>query len=145
MMALAVNHRFLVAALAAGLMVLLASTTVEANGKVSNPEGWIDKLEGFVLIQKGIEKEGNFDPYLEEVGAIRSVFRTEWKQGGLYGTYSGMNHFMDMLEARVGDIRTVAAELIWEWCFQVTPIALHDMARHREGFRVEDTEKLNGA
>ena len=144
-MALRVNHRFLGAILVAGMMLILASTTVEADGKLSNPEGWIDKLVGFVMIQKGMETEGNFDLYLEELGAIRSVFRTELPDGELYRTYTAMNHFMDMLEAREGGIRTPAAEVIWNWCYQVTPLALHDAARHRGGFTVGDPEKLEGA
>jgi hypothetical protein len=133
-MTLVVNHKFLKAALVAGLMMILMSPTAGATGRLSDPEGWIDKLTGFVLVTKGIEKEGNFDPYLDQLTVVRSVFRTEWKRGELYDTYAGMNHFMDMLEAREGGIRVAAAEAIWNWCYQFTPIALHDVERHRAGF-----------
>jgi hypothetical protein len=114
--------------------MVLTSPAAGATGRLSNPEGWIDKLPGFVLVTKGIETEGNFDPYLDQLAVVRSVFRTEWKRGELYDTYAGMNHFMDMLEARVGGIRVAAADAIWNWCYQVTPIALHDVERHRNGF-----------
>jgi len=133
-MAPAVSYKFLKAALVAGLMMILLSPSVEAKGRLSNPEGWIDKLAGFVLVTKGIETEGNFDPYLDQLTVVRNVFRMEWKGGELYDTYAEMNHFMDMLEARVGGIRVAAAEAIWNWCYQVTPIALHDAERHRAGF-----------
>ena len=133
-MALAVNHKFLKAAMVAGLMMILTSPAAGATGRLSDPEGWIDKLTGFVLVTKGIEKEGNFDPYLDQLTVVRSVFRTEWKRGELYATYAGMNHFMDMLEAGEGGIRVAAAEAIWNWCYQFTPIALHDVERHRAGF-----------
>ncbi len=136
-MAPAVNTRFLLAALLAGLFLILMSSRVEANRGRSNPEGWIDKLTGFVLIQRGIETEGDFDLYLKQLEAVRSVFRRELKQGDLWGTYTKINTFMDMLEARLGGIRAEPAEAIWNFCFEVTPVALHDVERHRRGFGVK--------
>ncbi len=136
------NHRFLVAALVGGLMLLLASPTVEANRGRSNPEGWLDKLTGFVLIQKGIENVGDFDLYIEQLEVVRTVFKGELKQGDLHGTYVKMNTFMDMLEYRIGGIRTRAAEAIWNFCWEVTPIGLHNVERHHRGFRVTYPEKL---
>lgn len=141
-MALAVNHRFLVAALVGALMLLLASPTVEANREGSDPEAWLDKLTGFVLIQKGIETEGNFDLYLEQLKVVRSVFKRELKQGDLRGTYVKMNTFMEMLEYRLGGIRAAAAAAIWDLCYEVTPVALHDVERHRRGFALKYPEKL---
>ena len=137
-----VNHRLLVAALVAGWMLILTAPTVEANQGGSNPEGWIDKLTGFVLIQKGIEAQGDFDPYLEQLAVLRNVLRVEWKQGDLGGTYVAINRFMNMLEAREGGIPARAAKWIWDFCYQVTPIALHDVERHRRGFGIEHPEKL---
>ncbi len=136
------NHRFLVAALVGGLMLLLASPTVEANRGRSNPEGWLDKLTGFVLIQKGIETEGDFDLYLEQLEVVRTVFKRELKQGDLRGTYVKMNTFMDMLEYGIGGVRTRAAEAIWNFCWEVTPIGLHNVERHHRGFRVTYPEKV---
>ena len=141
-MAPAVNTRFLLAALLAGLILILMSPRVEANRGRSNPEGWIDKLTGFVLIQRGIETEGDFDLYLKQLEVVRSAFRRESKHGHLRDTYANMNIFMDMLEAKLGSIRTEAANAIWDFCNEVTPIALHDVERHRRGFGVTYPERL---
>ncbi|GMV50822.1 MAG: hypothetical protein AMXMBFR67_23650 [Nitrospira sp.] len=43
-----------------------------------------------------------------------------------------MNRFMDMLETREGGIGAKAADAIWDYCYQVTPPALHDVKRHKQ-------------
>lgn len=119
------DNRFLLASLVGALMVIMAFPALGAAGQPSNPEGWLDKLTGFVLVVKGVEKEGNFDPVLEQLGTMRTVFKKEWSQGDLQGTYAAMTRLMGMLHAREGGIRPEAAKAIWEFCYQVAPIALH--------------------
>lgn len=125
-----VSHRLLLVSLVGALLVVLMWPNGEANGQLSNPEGWIDKLTTFVVIEKVTEQEGNFDRYLAQIRVMRTVFKKEWTQGDLRGTYAAMNGLMDMLQARAGDIRPEAAQAIWDYCYQVTPIALHDAQRY---------------
>jgi hypothetical protein len=124
-MRLIVNHRLLVALLLGGVTLLLASPNVEANAQLSNPESWIDQLTTYVVIQKVSEQQGNFDPYLEQIKAMRTVLRQEWKQGDLRGTYAAMNRLMEMLQRREGGIRVEVAEAITDFRYQVAPMALH--------------------
>ncbi|MGE3151309.1 MAG: hypothetical protein AB7G48_01675 [Nitrospiraceae bacterium] len=99
----------------------------EADGETPLPEWWIDKLTGFTLIQKGIEREGSYDPYLGQLFLVRHTLRSH----DLRGTYVAINRFMDMLETREGGIRSDVAEAIWDLCYQVTPTAFHDEKRHK--------------
>ncbi len=121
-----VSLRVLGAALLGGLLLSLVSVQAEAN-----LERWVDKLHGFLLIQKGIEREGNFDLYIEQLAVMRAALSAEASQGELRATYAAMNRFMDMLEAREGGISPEAAKAIWNFCFQVAPIALHYEGRYR--------------
>ncbi len=94
-------------------------------------EGWEQQLIGFVIVQEGMAsvkgEPGSFDPYLGQVALVRSLYaRGDWK-----GTYLAMNRFMDMLEAREGAISAKAADAIWDFCYEVTPPALHDVKRHK--------------
>ncbi len=98
----------------------------------SESEGWEEQLTGFVIVQKGMAsvrgEQGSFDPYVGQILLVRSLYsRGDWK-----GTYSAMNRFMDMLEAREGGISARAADAIWDYCYEVTPPALHDVKRHKE-------------
>ncbi len=61
------------------------------------------------------------------IGAGGLYDRGDWK-----GTYLAMNRFMDMLEAREGAISAKAADAIWDFCYEVTPPALHDVKRHKQ-------------
>jgi hypothetical protein len=116
-----VSLRVLGAALLGGLLLSLVSVQAEAN-----LERWIDKLHGYLLIQKGTEREGNFDLYIEQLGVMRGALRAEVSQRGeLRATYAAMSRFMDMLKAREGNISPEAAKAIWNFCYQVAPIALH--------------------
>lgn len=95
-------------------------------------EGWLDQLTGFVLVQEGIaragEESGSFDPYIGQVVLVRSLYdRGDWR-----GSYRAMNRLMDMLEGRDGDISAKAADAIWNFCYEVTPPALHDVKRHQQ-------------
>lgn len=95
-------------------------------------EGWEQQLTGFVIVQEGVAsakgEAGSFDPYRSQVALVRSLYdRGDWK-----GTYLAMNRFMDMLEAREGAISAQAADAIWDFCYEVTPPALHDVKRHKQ-------------
>lgn len=95
-------------------------------------EGWEQQLTGFVLVQRGLAaaqgESGSFDPYVGQIALVRSLYdRGDWK-----GTYLAMNRFMDMLEAREGAITAKAADVIWDFCYEVTPPALHDVKRHKQ-------------
>ena len=95
-------------------------------------EGWVDQVTGFVVVQQGIAKTrgdpGSFDPYVGQIALIRSLYdRGDWR-----GSYLAMNRFMDMLESRDGGISKAAAEAIWDFCYEVTPPALHDVKRHKQ-------------
>ncbi len=95
-------------------------------------EGWEEQLTGFVIVQEGMAsakgEAGSFDPYVGQVTLVRSVYdRGDWK-----ATYMAMNRFMDMLESRDGDISATAADAMWDFCYEVTPPALHDVKRHKQ-------------
>jgi hypothetical protein len=95
-------------------------------------EGWVDQLTGFVVVQQGIASAkgelGSFDPYVGQVALVRSLYdRGDWK-----GSYMAMNRFMDMLESRDGGISAKAADAMWDFCYEVTPPALHDVKRHKQ-------------
>lgn len=136
-----VNHRFLPAFFAGGLTLFLMLPTVAVSAQLSNPEGWIDKLTAFVLFQKANEKEGAFDPYLVQIKTMQTVLREEWTQGELQRTYAAMNRLMDMLLTREGGIRPEAAKAIWDFCYQVTPVALHDGHRYPRTLDFGNPEK----
>lgn len=132
MMTGAVNQQLLIAALVGGVVgAILLLTPVGGTAAYANAhDGWIDQLTGFVLVKQGIAKAngevGRFDPYLGQLDSVRSLFGRR----DLDGTYDAMNVLMDMLEAREGGISAEAAEAIWDFCYRVTPRALHDLRRH---------------
>lgn len=95
-------------------------------------EGWEQQLTGFVIVQGGIasakSEPGSFDPYVGQILLVRSRYdRGDWK-----GTYLTMNRFMDMLENRDGGISAKAANATWDFCYEITPPALHDVKRHKQ-------------
>ena len=95
-------------------------------------EGWLDQLTGFVVVQQGTAQAkaepGTFDPYVGQVQLVRSLYdRSDWN-----GSYMAMNRLMDMLEERQGGISARAADAIWNYCYEVTPPALHDVKRHKQ-------------
>ncbi|MBI4401124.1 MAG: hypothetical protein HY581_05785 [Nitrospirae bacterium] len=129
-----VSKRLLVAAwllVLAGLVLLLIPLTANADYPKARA-GWIEQLTGFVVVQQGIAQangeSGKFDTYLDQLALIKELFGT----GDRVGTYVVMNRLMDMLEAREGGISAKAADAIWDYCYQVTPPALHDVKRHKE-------------
>ncbi|MDI3467421.1 MAG: hypothetical protein OJF50_006242 [Nitrospira sp.] len=105
---------------------------VRAIAMDAGSEGWLDQLTGFVVVQEGIARAssepGSFDPYVGQVTLVRGLYdRGDWK-----GAYMAMNRLMDMLESREGGISAGAADAIWNYCYEVTPPALHDVKRHQQ-------------
>ncbi len=106
-------------------------------------EGWEQQLTGFVIVQEGMasakSEPGSFDPYVGQILLVRSLYdRGDWK-----GTYLAMNRFMDMLELREGAISAKAAEATWDFCYEITPPALHDVKRHKQWWeKTVDWEKF---
>lgn len=128
-----VNQRLLMAALMGGLAVMtLLLTPLEGDATKATAEGWIDQLTGFVVVERGLAEiageGGTYDPYWGQLHLVRNLY----ERGDRQGTYVAMNRFMDMLEAREGGISAQAADAIWDYCYQVTPPAFHDVKRHKE-------------
>ena len=123
----------LVAAVMTGMLgVVLGLAPVRATATYTRSEGWVDQLTGFVVVQRGIAhvkgEPGAFDPYFGQLTLVRSLYdRGDWK-----GSYMAMNRLMDMLEAREEGISARAADAIWDYCYEVTPPALHDVKRHKQ-------------
>jgi hypothetical protein len=121
-----------------GLVVLLCLAS-GASGETPITKGWIDQLTDFVLMQRGIEREGSFEPYLGQLSLVRHMLRNNDHQGA----YVALNRCKDMLEASEGEIRPSAAETIWDYCYQVTPPAFHDEKRHKRRWgKTVDWEKF---
>ncbi|MDF0643967.1 MAG: hypothetical protein P0111_08040 [Nitrospira sp.] len=109
----------------------------------SGSDGWEQQLTGFVIVQEGLAsakgEAGSFDPYVGQILLVRSLYdRGDWR-----GTYAAMNRFMDLLEVREGGIPAKAADATWEFCYEVTPPALHDVKRHKQWWdKTVDWEKF---
>lgn len=129
-----VNKRSAVAAVRvalAGLLLLFVPLTAKADFPKARA-GWIEQLTGFVVVQQGLAQVngqgGAFVAYFDQLALIKELFGT----GDRVGTYVAMNRLMDMLDAREGGISGGAAEAIWDYCYEVTPPALHDVKRHKQ-------------
>jgi hypothetical protein len=129
-----------------GMMDRQSAVTWRVNTLVAmytGSEGWEEQLTGFVIVQEGMAsakgEPGSFDPYLGQVVLVRSLYdRGDWK-----GTYLAMNRLMDMLESRDGGISAKAADAMWDFCYEVTPPALHDVKRHKQWWeKTVDWEKF---
>lgn len=114
------------------LAVIFLAPVNGESGSVSPRAGWLEQLTGFVVVQQGAAlvhgESAIFDLYLDQLTLVRRSYENSDQQG----TYVAMNRFMDMLEAREGRISGKAADAIWDYCYQVTPPALHDVKRHKQ-------------
>ncbi|WP_447974698.1 hypothetical protein [Nitrospira sp. Kam-Ns4a] len=124
-------HKMVVAAgaVAFAALLLLAPHQVAVDRA---DETWIDRLVTFVTVQQlsaGTTPAARFDLYFEQLARVRAAVRA----GDHPRAYAAMNRLMDMLEAREGGIAPAAAEAIWDYCYQVTPAAYHDVSRHLRG------------
>lgn len=126
-------RQVLVAALMTGMLgALPVLAPVRATATPTRSERWVDQLTGFVVVQRGIAQvKGEtraFDPYFGQLALVRSLYdRGDWN-----GSYMAMNRLMDMLEDRENGISSAAADAIWDFCYRITPPALHDVKRHKQ-------------
>lgn len=125
----AFNQKLVLSALMS--LILLSPVSAEV-GYPAHRGGWLEQLTGFVVVQQGAAlvngESAMFDLYLDQLTLVRRSYEHHDQEG----TYAAMNRFMDMLEARAGGIGATAAEAIWDYCYQVTPPALHDVKRHKQ-------------
>jgi hypothetical protein len=91
---------------------------------------WVEELIGQVVTYQTLaEKQviaGNFEPYLQQMIKVRDTYRA----GDRSATYDGVNQFMAMLEARVGEVDPHTADALWDFCYRVTPDEYHARDRH---------------
>lgn len=93
---------------------------------------WIDDIKGAIAFYKGdayYKKEypnARWDLYLDQIRLVE----TAYQKGETHTTYMAMNRFMDMLEARQGEIPAQPAHELFNLCNFVTPPELHDVTRH---------------
>ncbi len=91
---------------------------------------WVEELIGQVVTYQTLAEKrlipGNFQPYLNHLIKVRSSYRA----GDRNATYDGVNQFMAMLEARVGEVDAHSADALWEFCYRVTPDEYHARDRH---------------
>ncbi len=119
-------------AFAAVLLLAPQQAGVERAGVERADEAWIDRLVTFVTVQQlssVTTPAASFDLYFEQLARVRAAVRA----GDHPRAYAAMNRLMDMLEAREGGIAPEAAAAIWDYCYQVTPAAYHDVSRHLRG------------
>lgn len=125
----AFNQKLVLAALMS--LTLLCPVSAEV-GDPTHREGWLEQLTGFVVVQQVAAlvngESAMFEVYLDQL----TLVRRSYENGDQERTYAAMNRFMDMLETREGRISAKAADAIWDYCYQVTPPALHDVKRHKQ-------------
>lgn len=117
----------------AGLVVAILLTPVNGElGAVPQRTGWLEQLTGFVMGQQGAAlvngETAMFDLYLDQLALVRRAH----ENGDRERTYAAMNRFMDLLEGRAGGVSASAADAIWDYCYEVTPLAWHDAKRHKQ-------------
>ncbi len=128
----------------AGLVAVILLIPVSGEPWAAPPrDAWLEQLTGFVVVQQGAAlvngSSARFEVYLEQL----TLVRRSYENGDQERTYAAMNRFMDMLEARDGGISAKAADAIWDYCYQVTPPALHDVKRHKQWWdKTVDWEKF---
>lgn len=136
----AFNQKLVLAALMS--LILFCPVSAEV-GYPTHREGWIEKLMEFVRVQQSAAlvngESAMFDLYLDQLTLVRRSYENRDQER----TYAAMNRFMDKLETREGGISAKAADAIWDYCYQVTPPALHDVKRHKQWWdKTVDWEKF---
>lgn len=91
---------------------------VSAEAWVAPP--WIDKIALEVMVQKNLEKTGNFDPYFKQLEMVSEAA----VKGDYAGKRKGMNRFLEMLENKEGGISTEAAHRIFSTVVKSVPYAV---------------------
>jgi hypothetical protein len=119
---------------------MLSPVQADSNGVVaaerviwnSSPKStaWVEELIGQVVTYQTLAEKrlipGNYQPYLNHLIKVRNSYRA----GDRNATYEGVNQFMTMLEARVGELDGHSADALWEFCYRVTPDEYHARDRH---------------
>ena len=85
---------------------------------VSQP--WIDKIAMELMIQKNMAKNGNFDPYFQQLEVVNEAAA----KGDFGAKRKGMNRFLEMLEKKEGGITQESAHKIFSTVLKVTPYAV---------------------
>lgn len=122
----------LAAAISAGGLIYGLPMALAADGR------WVDQVANYILVEKDLSREGSFDPYLEQVTAVRNASG----KGDWVGTYRGMNQLMAMLDAGVGGISGKTAERIWNYCYEVVPPDMHSDEVHIRAMGKEAYERM---
>ena len=134
-------RRYVSVALASAVICgMLSPVQGDSNGVVaverviwnSSPKStaWVEELIGQVVTYQTLAEKrlipGNYQPYLNHLIKVRNSYRA----GDRNATYDGVNQFMTMLEARVGELDGHSADALWEFCYRVTPDEYHARDRH---------------
>lgn len=128
------------------IAILVAVMAVPAHAATIHPY-WIDDIQGAIVFYSGdaySKKEyphAQWDLYTEQMQVVRVAF----EQGDTAATYVAMNRFMDMLEARQGNIPVQPANELFNLCNFVTPPEFHDVTRHAGPPRIEQPRRPEGA
>lgn len=89
------------------IIPVLGAIPIAAEAWVAPP--WIDKIQLDLMMQRDLNKTGNFDPYFKQLNVVREAAVKETYAG----KRKGMNRFLEMLETREGGISTEAAHHIF--------------------------------
>ncbi len=114
------------------LVPVLWMIPVTAEAWVAPP--WIDKIALEVMIQKNLEKTGNFDPYFKQLDLVSEAA----VKGDYAGERKGMNRFLEMLENKEGGISTQAADRIFATVVKSVPYAVLLPLKHKEKLDPEE-------
>jgi hypothetical protein len=111
--------RLVVVALITTLIVGLPTSASAAYSTYST--GWLDEITKYVLMEKAITPQGNFEPYLDQLRSLRdAVDKGDWVK-----TRRTMADFMNMLEVQAGGLPKATAKAIWDYCYRTVPMSLH--------------------
>ena len=80
---------------------------------------WIDKIALYIMVQKNMDKTGNFDPYVKQLEVVTEAAVKEQYDG----KRKGMNRFLEMLEMKEGGISAEAAHHIFRTVVNEVPYA----------------------
>ncbi len=107
-------------------------------GAAAADPGWLDKVTQRVLMERGLAKEGSFDPYLDQIRLVQDAV----DKGDSVGTYRSMNRLMVLLETGAGGIPKRTAEKLWAYCYDVVPHDLHSEEIHIRAIGRENYQKM---
>jgi hypothetical protein len=130
------THKVLMAVLLGAGLFLTPATGWGTEGV------WLDEITTLVMDHQHFAKlegrEAAYEPYLQQLQVARKALG----RGDTEGVYVAMNRFMDMLEhaPEAGGIPVWSANVLFDFCGEVTPPMYHDLSRHRAKESVQMTE-----